>query len=101
MSEPLQGDDHLHRQMRKSLSHLLVDRLALQLSKPGSTFWPPSQCCPGVGSGCNAAVRHSVYAGWHSPLSDGKVLLVKSIDHGAGSERIPIEDLAQAFGIYS
>ncbi|QKK33829.1 HipA domain-containing protein (plasmid) [Rhizobium indicum] len=33
-------------------------------------------------------------------LSDGKVLLVKRFDRGAGSERIHIEDFAQVFGIY-
>ncbi|MFW2228073.1 type II toxin-antitoxin system HipA family toxin [Rhizobium sp. CRRU65] len=33
-------------------------------------------------------------------LSDGKVLLVKRFDRGAGAERIHIEDFAQVFGIY-
>ncbi|MCM2475412.1 type II toxin-antitoxin system HipA family toxin [Rhizobium sp. CG5] len=33
-------------------------------------------------------------------LSDGKVLLVKRFDRGAGGERIHIEDFAQVFGIY-
>lgn len=33
-------------------------------------------------------------------LSDGKALLVKRFDRGAGSERIHIEDFAQVFGIY-
>ncbi|MFC5393974.1 type II toxin-antitoxin system HipA family toxin [Bosea vestrisii] len=33
-------------------------------------------------------------------LSDGKVLLVKRFDRGAGGERIHIEDLAQVFGVY-
>lgn len=35
-----------------------------------------------------------------STLSDGKVLLVKRFDRGAGGERIHIEDFAQVFGIY-
>lgn len=33
-------------------------------------------------------------------LSDGKVLLVKRFDRGAGGERIHIEDFAQIFGVY-
>ncbi|MHC1550717.1 type II toxin-antitoxin system HipA family toxin [Phyllobacterium sp. K27] len=33
-------------------------------------------------------------------LSDGKVLLVKRFDRGAGGKRIHIEDFAQVFGIY-
>lgn len=33
-------------------------------------------------------------------LSDGKVLLVKRFDRGAGGERIHIEDFAQVFGVY-
>jgi serine/threonine-protein kinase HipA len=33
-------------------------------------------------------------------LSDGKVLLVKRFDRGAGGERIHIEDFAQVFGAY-
>lgn len=33
-------------------------------------------------------------------LSDGKVLLTKRFDRGAGGERIHIEDFAQVFGIY-
>lgn len=33
-------------------------------------------------------------------LSDGKVLLVKRFDRGAGAERIHIEDFAQVFGVY-
>jgi serine/threonine-protein kinase HipA len=33
-------------------------------------------------------------------LSDGKVLLVRRFDRGAGGERIHIEDFAQVFGIY-
>jgi serine/threonine-protein kinase HipA len=33
-------------------------------------------------------------------LSDGKVLLVKRFDRGAGAERTHIEDFAQVFGIY-
>lgn len=33
-------------------------------------------------------------------LSEGKVLLVKRFDRGAGGERIHIEDFAQVFGIY-
>lgn len=33
-------------------------------------------------------------------LSDGKVLLVKRFDRGAGGERVHIEDFAQVFGVY-
>ena len=33
-------------------------------------------------------------------LSEGKVLLVKRFDRGAGGERIHIEDFAQVFGVY-
>jgi serine/threonine-protein kinase HipA len=33
-------------------------------------------------------------------LSDGRVLLVKRFDRGAGGKRIHIEDFAQVFGIY-
>jgi serine/threonine-protein kinase HipA len=33
-------------------------------------------------------------------LSEGKVLLVRRFDRGAGGERIHIEDFAQVFGIY-
>lgn len=33
-------------------------------------------------------------------LSDGKVLLVRRFDRGAGRERIHIEDFAQVFGVY-
>lgn len=33
-------------------------------------------------------------------LSDGKVLLVKRFDRGAGGERIHSEDFAQVFGVY-
>ncbi|OWV96807.1 HipA domain-containing protein [Rhizobium sp. R693] len=33
-------------------------------------------------------------------LTDGKALLVKRFDRGAGGERIHIEDFAQVFGIY-
>lgn len=33
-------------------------------------------------------------------LSDGKVLLVKRFDRGAGGARIHIEDFAQVFGVY-
>lgn len=33
-------------------------------------------------------------------LSDGKVLLVKRFDRGAGGKRIHVEDFAQVFGIY-
>lgn len=33
-------------------------------------------------------------------LSDGKVLLIKRFDRGAGVQRVHIEDFAQVFGIY-
>ncbi len=33
-------------------------------------------------------------------LSDGKVLLVRRFDRGAGGDRIHIEDFAQVFGVY-
>lgn len=33
-------------------------------------------------------------------LSEGKVLFIKRLDHGAGGVRIHIEGLAQVFGVY-
>lgn len=79
----------------------------------------PSTAFPGVSENEFANLALAAAIGMHVPerelveksdfegipeefdtLSDGKVLLVKRFDRGAGGERIHIEDFAQVFGVY-